>query len=216
MFAPRSLLLVCALLPAAAGCGAAPRIAGVEGRAVPCPAALFRAATPAPGMEVAVACVTYDVEGETAEALAASMDARGPRDERGHYHGYTAFELSYGYDEREGEGACRPESVLVRIRIVHVLPALAQGRALGPGLAARWERFTERLTVHEAGHGELDVAAALRLFAALALLPPEPSCGAVRDRAHATFQGVVRGLRRDNRRYDMETAHGVEQGARFP
>src|SRR5262245_34238637 len=98
--------LPCAsLLFGAAACGALartpePRSAVVAGLLAPCPPTLSRPAMPAPGVHVAVACVSYDAEGETAEALAADMNERGPRDEGGVYHAYTAFELTYGYDER--------------------------------------------------------------------------------------------------------------------
>lgn len=216
MRSARPCLLACGLLVQAAGCASGPRFAGVEGRPVPCSGALARPPTPAPGVDVAVACVHYEVEGETAEALARSMDERGPRDERGAYHGYTLFDLSYGYDERREPGACGATSIVVQLRLVHVLPARRRPARLDPELSARWGRFVERLAVHESGHGGRDVRAAIELLGGLGGLAPEPSCEALRARAHGVFERVLRELRRENRLYDVRTGHGAAQGARFP
>jgi predicted secreted Zn-dependent protease len=213
----RFLSLALALLSAgAAGCTPAPRFAGVSGRAGPCAVALSRSRAPAPGVHVDVTCVYYDVEGDTAEALAASMDSRGPRDEGGTYHAYTLFDLSYGYNERVREGSCHPESIVVLLRLVHVLPERRKRGSLHPDVAAQWDKFTSLLAVHEAGHGKLDVEAALRLSGALGGLSSEASCEALREQAHSAFEVAVAELRRDHRLYDMRTGHGKAQGARFP
>lgn len=200
----------------AAACAGEPQVAGVAGRGGPCAGVLVQPAAPAPGVRVAATCVYYDVTGETAQALADSMDARGPKDDGGDYHAYTAFDLSYGYDERLGEGSCNPRSIVVLLRLTHVLPALEPGLLLERGLAAQWDTFKGRLAVHEAGHARLDVEAALRLEGALAGLLPEASCAALREKAHAAFAAAVAELRREHRFYDMRTGHGKAQGARFP
>jgi len=89
----------------------------------------------------------YAVHGTRIEQLRAGL-TRGPRG----FAAYTAWRVDWRYTYAVSPSSCRVSSSTVSVK-VRFTYSLWSERGRGPAeLRARWDRFLQRLRVHEAGH----------------------------------------------------------------
>ena len=150
----------------------------------------------------------YAVHGTRMEQLRAGL-TRGPRG----FAAYTAWRVDWRYTYAVSPSSCRVSSSTVRVEVRFTYPLWSE-RARGPaGLRTRWDRFLQRLRVHEAGHRLNGVRAGNEVSSLLAAAISRPTCAALGLAVDARAKTIVQRHARADKTYDARTDHGRTQGA---
>jgi predicted secreted Zn-dependent protease len=165
----------------------------------------------APGVQINTSTSYYVVEGSTWNAVATSLRA----DTAGDWAASTTWQFTTSYLYDVTGRACRAGPVSVVATINYRLPSWTAPAEAPQDLIDTWNRFSDGVRIHEAGHRDIAVAAAVTLADALRSLPPQPSCADFEQSARSATDDLVRQHDRDQVAYDLDTHHGLTQGAMF-
>jgi predicted secreted Zn-dependent protease len=159
----------------------------------------------------------YRLQGDTAAALRAGIDAAGPMHTDGRrYAGYTRWTVRADYRYEPGPRGCALVRAEVEVDVAITLPAWSPGPAATPGLAGRFGVFVGRLREHELSHRRTGVETGERVRARLGRLPPSPDCPGLRRAIDAVIAEEVREGNRRDLEIDRRTRHGELDGVRLP
>jgi predicted secreted Zn-dependent protease len=190
----------------------------VEPPAPPPPVVRARDIQPDAVVQVIDNRVRYEIEGITADELAAQIKALGPTDPEnpgGSFAGYSRTRFAWDVDESVPLGAdrerCLIESVDIYLDVWITLPRWEPPGPASQTLIAEWDRYLERLRVHEVGHKEIAVRLANEAARVTkGLIGP---CGVVHGTADDRIAKIVASEDGLQRAYDRSTRHGITQGA---
>ncbi|MDX1532072.1 MAG: DUF922 domain-containing protein, partial [Rhodothermales bacterium] len=157
----------------------------------------------------------YDVEGATAEALAGTLLARGPRVGGKRFFGKTEWEVMAEYRWVERATGCAIEDLDVYALVTVRLPRWQDPHAAPPTLRQQWSRFISALERHERRHRDLAEEAAHAIRWRLVSVRAR-TCDAIEAAAQREVQHVLDSYERRQRQYDEHTGHGQTQGATWP
>lgn len=159
----------------------------------------------------------YRVEGCSAEAIRASLNANSPTVVDGKsYDANTDCNISWQYQWWETAGSCRMTSVTSRVTIKTTLPRLVEADCLPASLRGRWYDYTAALEDHEAGHRRFGVEAARAIERELMSMAPRSDCKQLYRAAESRARDILAVAREKDRQYDRETEFGARTGAIFP
>jgi predicted secreted Zn-dependent protease len=164
-----------------------------------------------PGVQIATSTTYYQVDGSTWDAVADSLRAAAS----GEWAAQTTWQFSTSYPYDTAGRVCRAGPVSVLATINYRLPSWTASADAPQDLIDTWSRFSDGVRVHESGHRDIAVAAAVALADALRSLPAQPSCAEFEQVARSTTADLMRQLDRDQVAYDLQTQHGLTQGAVF-
>jgi predicted secreted Zn-dependent protease len=119
---------------------------------------------------------TFDVSGLTVDEIEASLDANGPIVEGERAVGLTAY--TYGFDGAfcDRAGSCTIGALSIRADVVVTLPRLTTLSQLDPQLRDLWQRFYDRVRVHEERHVTILEDALAESRRQLLLIGAQPNC----------------------------------------
>ncbi len=151
--------------------------------------------------------IYYDVLGDTAQALRAELDARGPVGRDGKRWD-AVCNWDYWWSWPGTESGCDLAAVSVTYRVQVTFPRWTPPAGASPDLMASWAAFVQALAEHELGHVDRAIAGVEWIAEAIR----GADCGTANAAAH---EAVAR-VQAENDAYDAATDHGAGQGARFP
>jgi predicted secreted Zn-dependent protease len=161
-----------------------------------------------------VSYVYYDVAGESAEDLSATMNRIGPIDVDGkRHHGLTKWNLTWKDTYEAADGSCRLTSFNVALEITIMLPRWAGYDRGSRRLKAAWDKYVAALRIHENGHRDIDQAAADAIEKELGAITARSTCAELQTLIDTTAGGLTDRAHLQNRQYDEATDHGRTQGA---
>ncbi|PLP59726.1 hypothetical protein CYK37_10520 [Mesorhizobium loti] len=150
-------------------------------RSVLCSLVVFAAAC-VPGVAVAGSKVvthvrTYDIAGESGQALIDAMDKSGPK------HGFltraiaqTSYTVDWDFDLKAKADVCHLRAASATLDMTYMYPRVTT--PMSPALRKRWQRFFAGVRAHEQTHGRIarqGIAAGERAIADLAVAN-DPHC----------------------------------------
>ena len=160
--------------------------------------------------------VYYDVSGMTLDAIRAELTAKSPPEANGYvsstnfYYGWIfAFWIE---QDAAGVASCRVYNASVSIDIDVVLPRHAAIAAAPPEVRASWTRFITATEKHELRHVADFSETGFALLDALAAVTA-PDCEAAQKLVDAVGQDFVDRAMKLGVDFDVETNHGVKDGA---
>ena len=159
--------------------------------------------------------VYYDVDGATPGALAAALEARGPRMRGRRFFGMTEWEVRANYRGARRADACHVQDLTVRVSVETHLPRWRRRHSASPALQRAWSQFLDALDRHEQGHRVLAEQAAEAIRMRLAALEA-PTCRRLEAAAYREVDLVIDEYEEHNETYDRGTDHGRRQGAVWP
>lgn len=169
----------------------------------------------APGVEVIEQREVYDLDAVKLRALRRQFDERrGDAGAGGDAVGRTVQRLETRYTLDMGPDGCRLRDLSLELRVTIHLPRRRPKGRRPDALGRRWDRMLAALTLHEQGHRDNAVWAALGLHRRLSGLGVAPDCLVLeRIAQRERFKMELRYLQRDQS-YDRRTDHhGVRQGS---
>ena len=128
----------------------------------------------------------------------------------------TTWDVKWDYDHDSAPGTCAAVTFRVTANILYRYPKWARTEEVPLPLVEKWDRYLEKLTLHENGHRDMVVEATAELTRAVADLPPAPTCSELDRKVRALSRERMEKLSDDQKRYDAATKHGATQGAIFP
>ncbi len=159
----------------------------------------------------------YDIRGDSEQELRSQMCRNGCRWRDGKiYDSVTNWHVTWDYDYDRTPGRCAAASFRTSVDITYRLPRWVRTGGAPRQLVNKWNRYLDRLMLHEKGHRDLAVRAAVELSGAVAALPPAPDCSEIDHEIRDLSRERLRKLKTESDAYDTTTLHGVTQGAVFP
>ena len=129
---------------------------------------------------------------------------------------YTSYWIGWRFDYQPGDdGLCRVSNATVLLRIHQALPVWANYGGANPALKQQWQNYLTAVTTHENGHVQLIQESAAQLLQAMRTLKPT-ACSQIETTVNQTGQAYLAQLAQANQNYDLQTRHGVTQGAIVP
>ncbi|WP_181952554.1 DUF922 domain-containing protein [Vulcaniibacterium gelatinicum] len=155
---------------------------------------------------------TYPVEATSLRELRRTLEQGMGSENRGSSNGLTRSRIEVAHTADAVEGRCRVHEIEIRVQVEITLPRWA-----GPGQPPAqwreaWEKSLAALRMHEQGHRDNAMAAAVALQERLAALPPADECKALGRTVMREFDRAMLRLALRDEAYDRLTQHGLKQG----
>lgn len=163
-----------------------------------------------PGIRERFEQAHYDVDGQSPAQVRRSLDASRPFE----WDGNTNWRVAWDFGNEPASPACRLRAPSVALHVTITLPRLGDRTPRDGALGKRWDAYAATLARHEDGHRDLAAAAANDVLEALTPFAGAP-CSAG-EAARACALSIISEYRRLQREYDLETRHGMAEGAVFP
>ena len=99
----------------------------------------------------------YTITGKTGAQIARSIDRKGPKLGRHRHAIATTDSLLRVLDIKTAikRDRCRVTSATIRLDLTYTYPRWKNRRTTSPALRKAWDRFMERVVVHEKHHGKI-------------------------------------------------------------
>jgi predicted secreted Zn-dependent protease len=182
--------------------------------------AITSAITPAQNSpNVNVNNIYYQVGGSTAAQLRAQMDQIGPFNPKfgnRRYDALTRWIVGWRYSYRVENNRCAIDKAEVDTNITITLPQWNPPSQASGQLRKKWNRYTQALRIHEAGHKQHGIAASKEILRQLNNIPSYRSCQELQTAANNRSNRVIARYNQQDINYDRTTQHGKTQGAIFP
>lgn len=178
---------------------------------------LALASLPATALEVFRDNQTYLIQGDSAEAIRASLDRLGPIDPATgrRFDALTRWTLQWRFDSRSSFNSCEIARTWTSLRVTMQFPSHGKPSSLSEALRQEWTTYLQRLSQHEEGHVRIPSDAARDIETALDRLR-RPDCPSLEQEANRVANEILQRAQATERNYDIQTDHGRSQGARFP
>ena len=167
-------------------------------------------AAPTIGFKSSARINYYELTSADYSGLHSELTAKGP----GGFHGQAKWKVSYTFRwNPNGDGSCTVAGVVPVLDAEIALPRWTPGRSVSPAQRANWERYAERLKVHEDGHIDRGRQAA---GAVAGLSGMRGDCGSIQSTFQQRADEAIMRYSAMDAQYDAATNHGETQGAQLP
>lgn len=154
----------------------------------------------------------YTVDGETAQDIREDMNSK----RSGDYDAYTEWHVKWHFRWKSDDQECHLTSVTTSVDVKFNLPKLAKDTIANEDAKHRWKRYYRALIDHENGHRDFGVKAANEVEYALSKMGSRRSCTTLENDANKLGKEIVRKFNAQEKQYDIDTRHGMNDGAVFP
>lgn len=162
--------------------------------------------------QVDVSVEYYDIRGDRASELRQQMNRKGPRG----YDAYASWYVRWRFDHERSAGRCSIADASASVKVEITLPRWVDEDDADDALRERWQSYYTALVEHENGHRDFGIRAAREIEEALASVAAQSSCEAVTQTANRTGKRILAGIVAEEKAYDRDTNHGMNDGAVFP
>ncbi len=132
------------------------------------------------------------------------------------YDSVTNWKMTWNYGTSKSASGCFTDAFTVTVDVVFRLPKWARDVKAPQQLADRWDAYVKNILVHEGGHRDRAMIAAVELTQAVAALPPARTCSQLGREVNKIAHARINRLYEEQAAYDEATDHGRSQGVRFP
>jgi predicted secreted Zn-dependent protease len=155
----------------------------------------------------------YSVAGATLREIHASFRSNRPWRGTAQHDGYTRWQVDWTFGVREIDNKCRLTSLNTRTTIAITLPLWIAPTNATDEVRQAWQRYITALGQHEAGHGQMALAAAAEMHKRVKESGEDANCDALRQKINSLGQTIIEQYRARDQQYDERTRHGATQGA---
>lgn len=156
----------------------------------------------------------YHITGQSVRELRHSMNEKRPKGQT--HDALTTWNISWSYSCRQVEGGVVIQNPKVSVAIVTTLPNWTPPKEADPVLVERWRTFLRALQLHENGHAAIGTQAAREVETRLSALARQSNQEALKQAIDAVSLQIIAAAREREKQFDVQTQHGLKQGARFP
>lgn len=154
----------------------------------------------------------YLVDGENAQAVREDMNAK----RSGNFDAYTSWRVKWHFYWNDAKKSCSLTTVKTDVAVKFTLPKLAKNSIADTDAKQRWNRYYRALIAHENGHRDFGVNAATEIENTLLAMGSRSHCKTLETDANALANEIIQRYIADEKQYDIDTNHGMNDGAVFP
>ncbi|EIJ41876.1 putative secreted Zn-dependent protease [Beggiatoa alba B18LD] len=154
----------------------------------------------------------YIVDGKDAKAIRKDLNEK----RQGNYDAYTKWSVKWRFFWDKKPDECTINRVTTTVDVKFTLPKLAKDTIANQDAQNRWKRYYKALIDHENGHRDYGIKAANEIEEALLNMDSYETCADLEEAANALAHDIVDENIAENKQYDIDTNHGMNDGAVFP
>jgi predicted secreted Zn-dependent protease len=159
----------------------------------------------------------YQIYGATVSELQEEVNTKGPEDFDGRVWAYAAWNINWNYPFKTENGRCvLYEPIEVTINVTYTLPKWDKPNNASPDLTSKWDKFYKNLVIHEKGHKDIALNIARLIFHDFQNMKSYQNCDIFLSELDKTGYGYIDKAHDEDKKYDLDTGHGITQGAIFP
>ncbi len=167
--------------------------------------------------EIIINTEYYDIRGATARELRKEMYQKSPvHQDCDKFDALTEWYVQWRYGWRTDGQTCWINQAVVTVDVKFTYPKWVNRDAADPQLKRKWDAYYKALVAHENGHKSIGVKAAEEVEKTLLNLGAQSECARLEQIANATANDIIRKYQQKEKEYDVETNHGMNDGAKFP
>lgn len=157
---------------------------------------------------------TYQVRGNGSASLQELINNATPIRHSGRiFHGYTKWTVAWNYQwKSDSNGVCRITQAVTKFNVSILLPTLIDSNTIQ---RVQFDNYSSNLRIHEMGHYSIGRRAAEAVDAMIQSMPPMSNCAVLKDEIKNRAHQLVNQYRQLDSQYDVDTNHGIKQGARL-
>ena len=156
----------------------------------------------------------YTITGSTSSQIDKQLLAHAdPGDASAHATTRSRFEIRKKLQQHSGR--CEITELVVSVSITTKLPTWQPQHKVSASLKSRWEKSSDLLRRHEAGHREHAIDVAQHLLTTLLSIDPNHSCFALDASIGLELQASMQRLNMRDTRYDNRTRNGLRDDPLF-
>ncbi len=158
----------------------------------------------------------YAISGDSAEALRREMNSKSNISENGKtFDAYTRWNVRWNFNWENTASYCSMTTVTTSVDINFTLPSWVDRDSAPAALRKKWDRYYAALIEHEHGHKEFGVKAAKAIELSLSGMGRDTCSALQRDSGNQANKILEKYIARE-KQYDIDTRHGMDDGAVFP
>ena len=158
----------------------------------------------------------YDINGDSADALRREMNSKSKLGENGkNFDAYTRWSVRWHFNWENTASYCSMTTVTTSVEVSFTLPRWVDHDRAPAELRKKWERYYAALIEHEHGHREFGVKAAKAIELSMSGMGRD-SCSALQRDANNQANKILAKYVALEKQYDIDTRHGMNNGAVFP
>lgn len=154
----------------------------------------------------------YLVNGKNAQAIRKDMNAKRSRN----YDAYTSWRVNWHFYWKNNNTSCMFTKVNTKVAVKFTLPKLATNSIAGQDVQQRWNNYYTALIAHENSHRNFGVNAATEIEHALLTMGGRDNCKVLEKDGNNLARSVLDKYIAAEKQYDIDTNHGMNDGAVFP
>jgi len=158
---------------------------------------------------------TYAIYGDSGKALRKEMNRKGATFNGKRFDAETRWNVNWRFNNAPDHEGCRITQAQVTVDIHMTLPEWKNRAAAKPALQQRWDQYYRALMAHEEGHAQFGIRSAHEIQALLPRLSAA-DCHTLNQLANDKAMDVINRYAEQERAYDRDTNHGMNDGAIFP
>ncbi len=129
---------------------------------------------------------------------------------KSHIYAISQSRMAFSYRVAQAESQCKLTAVKVGLRTKMTMPTWTADAYTPQTTKNSMSRFMAGLSVHENGHGQIDLQYANQILAALNSLKTD--CGSINNQARSIIANLQQQLAAAQRAYEIRTNYGANQG----
>jgi predicted secreted Zn-dependent protease len=157
----------------------------------------------------------YRVTGATLPEIHDSLRGARPWKDNAR-DGLTEWSIRWDFRTVVSAESCRLASFTTATTITITLPRWVAPTNASMDATHAWQRYIGALGKHEAGHGQIAVAAASELQRRFSAVSAEASCDVLQRKISHIGNATINEFRKRDDAYDERTEHGAKDGAFLP
>lgn len=167
----------------------------------------------AEGFRMTTRQASYDLQGNSIQALLAEKNEKGPLDNGKRFFAHTHWELHWNYRYEQKGGSFVITTLSVTADIHYTMPRRIPPTGEPDRVAQPWARFIGALNTHEQGHAENGAQHGKALYALLRKPRVFASAQELKDFVATEGAKCLAEAKAADVEYDERTEHGEKQGA---
>lgn len=154
----------------------------------------------------------YLVDGKNARAIRQDMNNK----RTGKYDAHTAWWVKWHFYWNTEAGVCKFTQVNTSVDAKFTLPKLMPNSVADDDAKRRWDSYYKALIAHENGHRDFGIKAATDIESALLAMDGRDNCKRLEKDANSLAHSIVDNYAAEEKQYDIDNNHGMNDGAVFP
>lgn len=151
----------------------------------------------------------YNVVGHDFKSLNASMKSKRPSG----FNSMNESHISWQFIFNHINGQCFLKKPVVNIKVFITLPKWLNFKSAPKKLKTKWLRYTQALKKHQLGHVNYAYKSQQAILIAFKNLKPEADCKKLKIKANQLARLILVDFDRQDKKYEIRTKKGLEQGA---